>query len=153
MTADDPFVDSEIVDILLSQASRMDARHSVISEDLSNRMFPLGYVPQVARVDRMRRSAAEIPHSESFHRSHVLSWLYSKGEAAVFRPPTNWRSRPNWRWTVDTPSDLQMAQSCFSLFGEQWSSMKYGDMERLLAEHPDISKINAAVRQKALEEA
>ncbi len=152
ITADNPFVDAHIVDLLLEQAKGIGPDHALVSENPAHKRLPLGYVPQVARASRVLSAEGEIANDKKHHRSHVLSWLYEKNEVKFFEPPSEWKPRSEWRWTVDTPADLEMTRKCFELFGETWQTIGYPEMERILAAHPEVSEINAHIEQKALQQ-
>ena len=65
---------------------------------------------------------------------------------------SDWPSRPEWRWTVDTPDDLAMARAAFALFGERWSEIGYPEMAAVLDAHPQVTAMNQHVSQKPLVE-
>jgi len=147
-TADDPFVDRVVVEALVRQATVASARVSVIGELAQTRQLPLGYVPQIARGSAILRAESEVRQDQSHHRAHVLSWFYETGEAAQLAVPERWSARPQWRWTVDTPLDLEMAERCFRLFGDDWRRLTYPEMVRILDAAPEVAQLNARERQK-----
>jgi spore coat polysaccharide biosynthesis protein SpsF len=152
LTADNPFVDATLVNMLIEQAEAMGEDKSVMSDDAVSSRLPLGYVPEVVRARRLAAIDKEIPADKQYHRTHVLSWLYDCGEAAVFSPPSGWVLKPQWRWTVDTPKDLEMAKRSFEILGERWDKAGYAEMERILSIHPDVTDINTGIVQKAVKE-
>jgi spore coat polysaccharide biosynthesis protein SpsF len=148
ITADDPFVDAAVVNLLLAQAETAPATVEVIGETV--RRLPLGYVPEIARGSAILRAAAAdlAPH----HRAHVTSWLRETGGAMPFQAPAGWPSRPDWRWTVDTVEDLSMADAAMRAMEPDWATVDYPTMVRMVDQHPEISGLNAAVRQKSVVE-
>ena len=147
-TADDPFVDRDVVEALVRQASVSSPRVSVIGELAQTRRLPLGYVPEIARGSAILRAESEVPSDQPHHRAHVLSWLYKTDEAVQLATPDRWPARPQWRWTVDTPLDLEMADRCFRLFGDDWRRLTYPEMVRILDAAPEVAQLNAHERQK-----
>jgi len=148
ITADDPFTDAAIVDRLLAAAAAQPP--SVALVEAAGGVLPLGYAPQVARGEAVLAAdaAATAPHD----RAHVLTWVAAnRARTAVPLPPA-WPARPAWRWTVDTPDDLAMAQAAFAAFGPHAATIDYPAMVRVLDGQPAIAVRNAHVRQKALEE-
>jgi spore coat polysaccharide biosynthesis protein SpsF len=137
------------VDQLLDTAEQMGDDADVLAGG-PEAGFPLGFVPEVARADAVLRAARDIPAGQDFHRSHVLSWLYQIGRMRLFSPLRAWPRRPDWRWTVDTPADLDMAQAAFTCFGDRWANVSYSEMVELLDGRPDITALNQSVRQKML---
>ena len=152
LTADDPFVDGAVIDALVAQASCTPPGTSMISELPTSRRLPLGYVPQIARIEEVLELPKLISDPRSPHRSHVLSWFIDKENSEQFEVPESWGGRPQWRWTVDTTDDLMMADTAFRLFGEAWRDIDYPSMVRALDERPEIVSLNARVIQKGLSE-
>lgn len=151
-TADDPFVDAAVVGLLVEQAAAAGPRVSLVGTASPARTLPLGYVPAVARAAAVVRSAAEIPADASHHRTHVLSWLRERGEAEEFRVPAGWPARPEWRWTVDTAADHEMARRVFASLGDGWRTAGYQSLVAVLDAAPDLAALNRDVRQKRLKE-
>lgn len=152
ITADDPFVDAEIIDRLVERASEVPSKVVVVGEDPARRTLPLGYVPQIARSHAVLDQEQTILQAEPHHRAHVLSWFYDQGAVAFLEPPEGWPERPDWRWTVDTPVDLQMARRAFRMMGADWARATYLDWVRVLDAHPEIASLNQAVEQKNIAE-
>lgn len=149
ITADDPFTDAAVVNLMLRQAADMPGDKCLLAAS-PGRILPLGYAPAVARTESLLQAESEIPAGQDHHRSHVVSWLVDKEEAQEFEPPAHWPDRSKWRWTVDTIEDARMAQAAFSLFGHKWPFISYPEMAGLLDQNPEITLINAGVRQKSL---
>jgi spore coat polysaccharide biosynthesis protein SpsF len=84
VTADDPFMHAEIVDLLLAAAEETRGA-DVIGPPSPG--FPLGFLPQVARAEAVLRAARDILAADSHHRSHVLSWLYQTQRFESFPLP------------------------------------------------------------------
>lgn len=152
LTADDPFVDSAVVEALVNQAVSASPRVAVIAEAPLARRLPLGYAPQIARGSAILRAESEVPPDQFVHRSHVLSWFYETGEAEALSIPEGWPLRPQWRWTVDTALDLEMAERCFRLFGKDWPVLSYPEMVNVLDSVPEVVNLNVRERQKEIAE-
>lgn len=150
VTADNPFSSAATVRALLGTAACADDAVCSIKSVREPRHFPLGFVPEMARAEVLRRLDATIGEADAFHRAHVTSAIpeYLTARFVDEAQP----ARSNWRWTIDTPADLQMARAAFELFGEQWPAIEYVDMVALLDARPDITSLNGHVPQKALKE-
>ena len=150
ITADDPFVDAAVANCLIEQADRLAHRAALLTE--CERRLPLGYCPQLARTDAVLQLTRRIPDDQPYHRTHVLSYFVEQSEVLDVRFPTHWPERPHWRWTVDTQTDLEMAQAAFAEFGGAATSIDYPAMVARLERRPEIPARNADQRQKRLEE-
>lgn len=149
LTGDNPFVDAAIVDHLVEamREAPSSVEHLVPREP---RTLPLGYAPEVVRADALLAVAAlDLP---SHHRAHVTSAVREKGASAFWTPPAAWPSRPNWRWTIDTPDDLAMADAAFRAFGPAAGTIGYPAMVERLDALPAVTSRNARVVQREVTE-
>jgi spore coat polysaccharide biosynthesis protein SpsF len=144
VTADDPFVDAGIVDLLVAAALRGDVADHIGAAPESG--LPLGYVPEAVRAAALLELASSdlAPHD----RAHVTSALTAAGRTTGPDVPAQWPRRPDWRWTIDTATDLSMADAAFRALGPDWPRCDYPAIVAILDRHPEIVGRNAAVRQK-----
>jgi spore coat polysaccharide biosynthesis protein SpsF (cytidylyltransferase family) len=160
VTADNPFVSGEAVDLLLDAREHADKDRTLIEFATSEngaRLLPLGFGLQIARADAVVTSESEIPDAEPHHRAHVLSWFAQHGDrepgdVKCCPIPGHWPARPQWRWTVDTFEDLTMARAAFEVFASGAVEITYPEMVACLDDCPDITSHNEAVEQKHLVE-
>ncbi|MCH7867868.1 MAG: NTP transferase domain-containing protein [Myxococcales bacterium] len=159
ITADNPFISAEAVDLLLDARVPFGKDHPLIefvAKADGSHQLPLGFGPQLARAEAVLASEDEIPEDQPHHRTHVLSWLAQSCAAKCCPVPDHWPARPEWRWTVDTFADLAMARSAFALFEAHSSdraiAIHYSEMVALLDAHPEIVAQNNGVEQKQLVE-
>ena len=158
MTADNPFCDGEIVNVLLDARDEQGKDVSLLGfgdaepPPAGAPTAPLGYGAQLARADAVLRAEAKIPADQPHHRAHVLTWIEQQEGAATASLPLAWPHRPDWRWTVDTFEDLAMARSAFELLGLRATDAGYPTIVAELDRHPEITSMNRHVRQKAIEE-
>jgi spore coat polysaccharide biosynthesis protein SpsF len=164
-TADNPFLDAPVVDLLVDardaseqakQADRLTLHGGLMIENESGPTptpaLPLGYGVELVRRDALEAAHREITPHEPHHRVHVTSWLTANGRVHAVPTPLDWPDRPQWRWSVDTYEDLAMARSAFHLFGDEAATIGYADMVDHLEGHPEITCMNQQVVQKKLEE-
>ena len=57
----------------------------------------------------------------------------------------------HYRWTLDEPADLDFFKAVFDHFGAGQPTTQ--QVLQLLDRHPEISQLNAGVRQKKLDDA
>lgn len=151
ITADDPFTDGEVINLMLEQISSMNSDQKIMTAGSSTKL-PLGYAPSIFVAESLLDIEKQIPSDQQYHKTHVTSWLKTYAKFKEFVPPANWPARPNWRWTVDTKDDALMISDAFDLFGDKWATISYPEIVSILDEHPDITGINAHIKQKKLEE-
>jgi len=152
LTADNPFTHVEVLEELKKQTASIGPDHDLIGFNKGSGT-PLGFASvSLVRGEALLKAEGEIPSEQSFHRTHVTSWLVQNGRDFRIEEPQSWPPRPDWRWTVDTPEDYAMAKAAFAQFGEKQATIRYPEMVAQLDAHPEITSINAAIQQKSLEE-
>ena len=150
VTADDPFMDRETVNKLIAMIPNLDTNVDLVCDIPSKKKFPLGYIPELVRVDSLNRASALIAESETFHRQHVTSYLLQNNVQQITYP--NASERSNWRWTVDTLEDLLLVREVFQLMGPSWHNMTYEEIVKIVDHNPSLLEINSSIRQKSIEE-
>ena len=109
--------------------------------------LPRGLDVEVTSAGALRRIDALAEGSE---RVHVMPRFYRHpevhpGAAIVFAPDAS-----DLRVTLDTPEDAQLIEALVELLGDR--PPEWRTVVRVLRERPDLVALNAAVRQKALED-
>ena len=107
----------------------------------------MGYCPEIARSEALIKAEELIPENQSFHRSHVTSFLRESSEFIQLREEIR---HPEYRWTIDTDKDLEFAQNVFRKIQNKFVTANYLDLLEVCRSNPDIVKINADQQQKAL---
>lgn len=151
LTADNPFVNTEIINILIDTAISVEKEVGYIHCS-KNEIYPLGYVPEIVRAECLLKAEAEINTQESYHCSHVTSWVKEHTKVATLKYSQKLEPRYKWRWTIDTHEDYIMAKKAFNLFGEKWSTIQYEEMVDILDNHPEVTQINQHTIQKRIED-
>lgn len=151
ITADDPFTDGCIVNMMLHQTYSMPAEKKILATG-PNRVLPLGLAPSVVVAESLLDAESQIPEDQKYHKTHVTSWLTKHHMLKEFVPPKEWPERPYWRWTVDTIDDFLMTSAAFDLFDDQWETIDYPEMVARLDQRPDITNLNKHISQKKIEE-
>ncbi len=150
VTADNPFTEGATVNKLVSILQS--AKNSImgIRSEASRPQFPVGFIPEAIKATALLRLHESIASPTSVHRTHVTSALSAK-QIMPFCDASQ-PSRPKWRWTVDTMTDLQMAREAFKLFRSEWADIGYSDIVAALDARNDIAELNLFVPQKSLED-
>jgi len=172
ITADCPVIDPGLIDDVVNTV--INDRSSVISSEFDfaanrlpppwGRTYPIGLDTEVctfAALERAWKEAAE-PHQ----REHVMPYFYEGVElSAVSRQrsegvsPRGFRIAllhhttdfGDYRWTVDTPEDLEFMRQVYSRFDGR-DDFTWKEVLDLVHDNPDLMKINAGVRHKTLKD-
>jgi spore coat polysaccharide biosynthesis protein SpsF len=145
ITSDCPLIDPEIVDktVRAFLGERPDyASNSLIQT------YPRGLDTEVMSFRTLEAAwrEARLP----YQRTHVTPYIYQNPERFKILPVTGDRNYSAYRWTVDTPEDLELVRAIYTrLTGE---SVLLNDVVRLMEREPELADINRSVKQKALQE-
>ena len=147
VTADDPFMFSDEIKKLIQMTKSAQESTSLICDNPSDRSYPLGYCPQIVRAEALIKVEELIPENQSFHRTHVTSFLKESSEYIELNEEIR---HPEYRWTIDTDKDLEFAQNIFRKIQNSFATANYLDLLEVCRSNPDIVKINSGQQQKAL---
>ena len=86
---------------------------------------------------------AQKPHQ----REHVMPFFYEHADRFRILHIKHSPDYGNYRWTVDTPEDLELLRQVVSYFADDNFSWK--DVPALFEKNPELAKINAAVAHKS----
>jgi len=145
VSADSPLVDAEVTDMVV------DAFLSTDVDYASNKLgasFPLGLDVEVFSRDALERTWNEA--KKTYERSHVTVRMYGPDSSMRLLPVTTTPDRHDWRWTVDTPADLEFARQVFRLMGGG-NDFSWRDVVSLIEETPALAAINSHVTPKPIE--
>jgi spore coat polysaccharide biosynthesis protein SpsF (cytidylyltransferase family) len=146
VSADSPFVDAQLIDQTVDVYTRAGSDYA------SNKLhpsFPLGLDVEIFSRAALERAWKEA--KEPFERSHVTYYMYSNPSRFSLVPVTTKPDRHTWRWTVDTPDDLEFARTVFEKLGSS-NDFSWKDVVLLLTSEPDIANINSHITAKPVTE-
>lgn len=168
ITADCPLIDPAVID----ETVRLVTHHaSLIADFACNRLpppftrtFPIGLDVEACTFVALERAWQE--STETFHREHVMPFIYEGAHLALRTPHVAEGISPHGfhiaqlhhtpdygslRWTVDTPEDLAFMREIFTRLGNKTDFTWY-DVLEIVQKHPELAQINAAVRHKTMTE-
>jgi spore coat polysaccharide biosynthesis protein SpsF len=111
--------------------------------------FPLGLDVEIFSRDALERAWSSA--TESFERAHVTYYMYSNPSEFTLLPLTTAPDRHDWRWTVDTPEDLELIRTIFRRMRGS-NDFSWMDVVSLIEREPDIARINAHISAKPVTE-
>lgn len=167
ITADDPVIDPQLVDLTVSEFQQAAADFAANRLPPPwHRTYPNGLDVEVCSWAALERAWQEA--RQPFQREHVMPYFYEGlpvestlgTKSLTVISPRGFRLRlvnhdPDYgtlRWAVDTPEDLDLIRRIYATFGNR-DDFTWEQVLSLFKSDPELAKINAAVRQKRVEEA
>lgn len=165
ITADCPAIDPVLVDDCVK--ALLEGSFDFVCNRLPppfTRTYPIGLDTEVCTFAALEKAWNEA--AETFHREHVMPYLYEGVELSVVsgQPSAGVSQRgfriaqlhhdPDYgqmRWTVDTPEDLVFMRQVYSRFDGR-DDFLWKEVLDLVHNEPDLMKINAGVKHKTLKE-
>ncbi len=145
ITADCPVIDPQVIDDVV------DAFHRKGAGFACNRLpppwkrtYPIGLDTEVCSFAGLERAwkEAELP----FEREHVMPFFYDQEGRFKVVVVDHDPDYGAYRWTVDTPEDLELLREIFRRFPDD--TFTWLDVLALVQREPGLAKINAAVKAK-----
>jgi spore coat polysaccharide biosynthesis protein SpsF len=148
LTADCPMIDPDEIDHTVDEFFR--AGVDFAANRLPwGRTVPIGLDTEVCSFSALERAWKEA--SLPYEREHVMPYLYDQeGRFKVLLV----NSTPDYgfyRWTVDTPQDLELVRQVYAAFGGR-DTFTYAEALALFAARPDLAQINAQVQHKSFKD-
>jgi len=163
VTGDCPVIDPDLIDDCVN--TLMEGSFDFTCNRLPppwGRTYPIGLDTEVCTFAALEKAWNE--STETFHREHVLPYLYEGVELtpesrtlATGVSPRGFKIAQlhhttdfgDYRWTVDTPKDLTFIREVFlRLAGKP--DFTWHDVLEIIQKEPELAKINANVRHKAM---
>jgi spore coat polysaccharide biosynthesis protein SpsF len=144
ITSDCPLIDAEVVDRVVDEALSTGAD---FASNCIERSYPRGLDTEVFTIDVLRQ-VNEISH-ELHQREHVTSIFYECPDVFRVRSVTGSEDYTPYRWTLDTPEDLQLIRAIYSHFDER-DDFGWQDVIALMERQPELAAMNSHVVQKAV---
>ena len=148
LTADCPLLDPGVSDSIISVFLEADGAADYASNKIPQ-SFPRGLDTEVFSRDALGRTAREA--RETYERVHVTAYIYRHPERFSLISVTSDIDRADWRWTVDTAEDLEFVRQIYGRLGGT-DDFSWHDVVALLEEEPSLKWINAAVKQKEVDQ-
>ena len=145
ITADCPLVDPTVIDKVIHDflGSNVDYASNTIV-----RTYPRGLDVEVMRSSVLTDAwcKATKPH----HRAHVTPYIYENPNLFTLLTVTNSSDYSYYRWTVDTPEDLEFVRQVYRQC-KQNSLFSWQDIVDLCERNPALTEVNKNIEQKSLE--
>jgi spore coat polysaccharide biosynthesis protein SpsF len=163
ITADCPIIDPDLIDVAVD--TRLEGEYDFIANRLPppfGRTYPIGLDTEVCTYAALERAWQDA--NQPFHREHVMPYLYEGVELSSVSRKLSEGVSPRgfkvaqlhhttdfgaYRWTVDTPEDLEFVRQVFARFDGR-DDFSWKEVLDLVHAEPDLMKINAGVHHKTL---
>ncbi|TWU15123.1 cytidylyltransferase domain-containing protein [Allorhodopirellula heiligendammensis] len=152
ITADCPLIDPLLVDELVLRYQ--ERQNSGCPVDYISNTQPRTY-PHGLDMEMFSMRALQIAHeaaTKKYEREHVTPFFYQHPDRFVIDNITQSIDQSSMRWTLDEPTDFVFFQAVFRNFRRD-EFITTDQVLGLLARQPELSRINATVKQKALKAA
>lgn len=163
VTADCPVIDpgliSDVISTLLNDEFDFAANRL---PPPFHRTYPIGLDVEACTFSALEKAWKE--STETFHREHVMPYLYEGIEltqqSRVLETGTSPRGTKiallhhttdfgNYRWTVDTPEDLEFMRQVYGRFDRR-DDFSWKEVLDLVHNEPKLMEINAGIQHKTL---
>lgn len=146
VTSDCPLIDPGLADETIGIFREQRADYA---SNVSPRTYPRGLdteVFTVAALDRAWREARE-----PYERSHVGPYMSGRPEIFRLASLRGAVDYSRYRWTVDTPQDLELLRAIYSRFDGR-DDFSWQEVLQLMEREPELAEINSQVLQKSVRE-
>jgi spore coat polysaccharide biosynthesis protein SpsF len=167
ITADCPVIDPALIDDVVNTVTGEQSSVDFAANRLPppwNRTYPIGLDTEVCTFAALERAWKEA--KEPQHREHVMPYFYEgvklitdnrllqtgpspRGfNIALLHHTTDFG---DYRWTVDTPEDLEFMRQIYSRF-DGHDDFSWKEVLDLVHNEPQLMQINATVKHKTLKD-
>jgi spore coat polysaccharide biosynthesis protein SpsF len=165
VTADCPVIDPALIDDVVT--TLLEGEYDFAANRLPppfERTYPIGLDVEVCTFAVLEKAWKE--STETFHREHVMPYFYEGVELITDHRPLNTGTSPrgfkiallhhttdfgDYRWTVDTPEDLEFVRQVYSRFDGR-DDFSWKEVLDMVHNEPQLMQINAAVKHKTLKD-
>jgi spore coat polysaccharide biosynthesis protein SpsF len=165
ITADCPVIDPSLIDAVVR--TLLEGGHDFACNRLPppwQRTHPIGLDVEVCTFEALEGAWKEA--AEPQQREHVMPYFYENVQLSAISGQLSTGKSPRgfsvallnhttdlgeYRWTVDTPEDLEFMRQLYARFGGR-DDFTWKDVLALVRREPGLPAINAAVQHKTLDD-
>jgi len=167
ITADCPIIDPDLIDdvvnAVISDQSSVDFAANRLPPPWS-RTYPIGLDVEACTFKVLKKAWKSA--TETFHREHVMPYFYEGVKLITENRTLQTGVSPrgfniallhhttdfgDYRWTVDTPEDLEFMRQIYSRFDGR-NDFSWKEVLDLVHDEPQLMQINAGVQHKTLKD-
>jgi len=165
ITADCPVIDPELIDNVVN--TLLEDEYDFVCNRLPppwHRTYPIGLDVEACMFNVLEKAWKEA--EEPQHREHAMPYFYEGVELSTVNRTLSTGTSPrgyniallhhtadfgDYRWTVDTPEDLEFMRQVYSHFDGR-DDFTWKEVLDLVHDNPELMKINAGVQHKTLKD-
>lgn len=165
ITADCPVIDSELIDNVVN--TLLEDEYDFVCNRLPppyQRTYPIGLDVEACTFKALQKAWKEA--KEPQHREHVMPYFYEEVKLSAISRQLSEGESPqgfkvallnhitdfgDYRWTVDTPEDLEFMRQVYSRFDGR-DDFTWKEVLDLVHDEPELMKINSGVQHKTLKD-
>lgn len=144
ITSDCPLIDPEITEKTIR--AFLEKQPDYASNTIV-RTYPRGLDTEVICLKALSRAWTEA--RKPYEREHVTPYLLEHPSEFVLLAVTGDVDYSGFRWTVDTPEDLEFVRAIYSRMGRT-TAFSWRDVLDLLDREPELLELNRSVTQKPI---
>ncbi len=146
LTGDCPFIDPEMLAANLRTFMEADPPLDFAANRLpSKRTIPIGLDAEFCTIEALETAWREA--QEPHQREHVMPFFYENPRRFRILHIKHKPDYGNYRWTVDTPEDLQLLREVVAHFKDDRFSWK--EVLAVFEAQPELAQINAGIQHKS----
>jgi spore coat polysaccharide biosynthesis protein SpsF len=146
LTGDCPFIDPVMLDDNIRTFLQADPPLDFVANRLPlDRTVPIGLDTEICTIAALEIAWKET--TDAHHREHVMPYFYENPDRFNVLHITHIPDYGRYRWTVDTPEDLQLLREIVDFFPGQ-DDFSWLDVLAVVQAHPELSEINAGIQHK-----
>jgi spore coat polysaccharide biosynthesis protein SpsF (cytidylyltransferase family) len=138
VTADDPFKDPEVIDLVLSRLLGAGAEYA---SNTLRPTYPLGIDIEAFTANSLARAAAEA--RDAYDREHVTPYLTARPEEFLLESVELEEDRSSVRMTIDYPADLEFARALYEALAPQ-AVFGFRAVLQVIENDPSVAALQAA---------
>ena len=146
LTGDCPLIDADLIDQAVGAYLEADPPIDFVANRLPyDKTYPVGTDTEVCSFDALERACREAdqPHE----REHVMPYLYEEPGRFKTLIVRNDQNFSHYRWTVDTPEDLELVRQVYAHFVDR-KGFTWIEVLELFNREPELARINSEVQHK-----
>ena len=146
VTSDCPLIDATVVDETIQLFRDQGADYA---SNVFPRTYPRGLDTEVFTLAALDRAWSDAP--EPHQREHVTAFFYENPHKFRQASMTGVADFSRYRWTLDTPDDLELLRTIYSRFNGR-DDFSWQEVIHLMEHEPELADLNSEVLQKSVRE-